>query len=97
MANAYATAQSSSSSAAVYPSEPDDIFAFVNQILLRSSSQPQVLQETQPCSAEAGLSGGGFLSSMGYLPVNAAADVRSSSVGTTENEPDQYDCESEVS
>nr|GMD07845.1 transcription factor SPATULA [Ipomoea batatas] len=33
----------------------------------------------------------------GYLPINAAADVRSSSIGTIENnEPaDQYDCESE--
>ncbi|XP_019182870.1 PREDICTED: transcription factor SPATULA [Ipomoea nil] len=84
MANAYATAHSSS--------EPDDIFAFVNQILLRSSSHPQVLQETQPYAAVADSSSAGFLPSLGYLP---AGDVRSSSVGTAENEPDQYDCESE--
>nr|GMC97129.1 transcription factor SPATULA isoform X2 [Ipomoea batatas] len=91
MANAYATAHSSS--------EPDDIFAFVNQILLRSSSHPpQVLQETQPYAAVDGSSSAAaaFLPSLGYFPVNAGADnVRSSSVGTAENEPDQYDCESE--
>ncbi|CAH9090074.1 unnamed protein product [Cuscuta epithymum] len=59
--------------------DPDDIFAFVNQILFRSSSPPQ---QTEPRFSMAGPSGGGFPSSMGHFP-------------SVENEPDQYDCESE--
>nr|GMD09409.1 transcription factor SPATULA [Ipomoea batatas]GMD90383.1 transcription factor SPATULA [Ipomoea batatas]GME07650.1 transcription factor SPATULA [Ipomoea batatas] len=57
MANAYATAHSSS-----FSSKPDDIFAFVNQIQLCSSSHPQVFQ---PYAAMANSSAVGFLPSLG--------------------------------
>ncbi|CAI9758814.1 unnamed protein product [Fraxinus pennsylvanica] len=106
MANLYATTNNSSS-----PAEPDDISLFLQKFLLPSSSSTLIQQQsiatthdydpaTAPVSDRIPLlesSSGLNYSSSGYFPVNAVANVSSSSVGTVDNDTDgyEYDCESE--
>ncbi|XP_057449535.1 transcription factor SPATULA-like isoform X2 [Lotus japonicus] len=71
-------------------SSQDEISLFLRQILLRSSSNPNM-----PPSSNSPLhtTAGAYLSASSQpLP---AANVSSSSLGVSENEADEYDCESE--
>ncbi|XP_024995520.1 transcription factor SPATULA-like [Cynara cardunculus var. scolymus] len=93
------------------PATTDDISLFLRQILLKSSSSssswPSFATKQLQCEIpplQPVYSSGlpvpdripTFSTSSGaYLPANAVAYVSSSSVGTIDNDPDEYDCESE--
>ncbi|XP_030551874.1 transcription factor SPATULA [Rhodamnia argentea] len=97
-----------SSSAARQP--PDEISLFLHQVLQRSGRRPEnpggpsrlveggggissVGSSDGVNNFSASASGGGFLA--GNAIVSAVAAAASSSVGASENEADDYDCESE--
>lgn len=88
--------------------EPDDISVFLRHILNHSSnfmthetqyssSLPHLLPKNQhgELSSVLNSSAGGIFSSS-YGAYNVPANVSSSSVGTMDNDPDEYECESEV-
>ncbi|XP_009607890.1 uncharacterized protein LOC107807290 isoform X1 [Nicotiana tabacum] len=87
--------------------EPDDISVFLRHILNHSSnfmthetqyssSLPHLLPKNQhgELSSVLNSSAGGIFSSS-YGAYNVPANVSSSSVGTMDNDPDEYECESE--
>ncbi|KAK7331061.1 hypothetical protein VNO77_25272 [Canavalia gladiata] len=92
-------------------STQDEISLFLRQILLRSSSSSShevndarnSISMSAFCSSETalrdGISTGTATSNRGFLPnkgpAGSAANVSSSSVAASENETDDYDCESE--
>ncbi|XP_047319044.1 transcription factor bHLH61-like [Impatiens glandulifera] len=94
-----AAAAACSSSSPPPPLQPkDDISLFLHQILLRSSSSTPYHHHHRPPPppppplAESS-SAWNSISSAVYLPPTVAS---SSSVGNTDNDPDDYDCESEA-
>ncbi|XP_073147188.1 uncharacterized protein [Henckelia pumila] len=101
MANLYDTTSKCCSSPS--PAEPDDISLFLQQFLLRSSGN--ALVENRESGFDI-VSGSGRISASdmcsglklptgGCFPVSTVVNVASSSVGTLDNDPDDYDCESE--
>ncbi|XP_073309874.1 uncharacterized protein [Primulina huaijiensis] len=103
MANLYDTGNKCCSSSS--PVEPDDISLFLQQFLLRSSGNVVVENREAGVGIVSG-SGSGLIPASdlcsglnlpagGCFPVGAVVNVASSSVGTLDNDPDDYDCESE--